>query len=178
MSASKFLIIKTENISQIFCKTFIRWIYPARTLILNYGNTTLNVFVTELLETKNLSCENTLVFIAFRDYGLLEILQNTEVFKHKTLLNKSITVCFGDPKYFSFEGYSCKSPLLVQFFTISISWRSWSNWPTECSMPRRGKSKYFQDITGHYILLSCPRNILQTTSTGENIFCKAQTFSI
>lgn len=30
---------------------------------------------------KNLSCENTLVFIAFRDYGLLEILQNTEVFK-------------------------------------------------------------------------------------------------
>lgn len=94
--------------------------------------------------------------------------------KHKNLLNKSITVCFGDPKYFSFEGYSCKSPLLVQFLTISVRWRSCSNWPTECSMPRRGKSKYFQDITGHYILLSCPR---------IQIYCRQQqvqvkTFSV
>lgn len=62
-NASKFLIIKTENIAQVFCKTFITWIYPARTMKLHYGNT-LNVFVTEFLE-KNLYCENILVFIAF-----------------------------------------------------------------------------------------------------------------
>lgn len=60
----KFLIIKTENIAQVFCKTFITWIYPARTTKLHYGNTTLNVFVTEF-QGENLYCENILVFIAF-----------------------------------------------------------------------------------------------------------------
>lgn len=112
---------------------------------------------------KNLYCENILVFIACREYGLLEIIQDTGIFKTQNL-NKSITVylvwpfiSYSSKWVLSFEGFSCQAALWVQFSTISGRWRSCSNWPTESSILRRGRNKYFQDITGHYILLSCPQ---------------------
>lgn len=139
---------------------------------------------------KNLYCDYILVFHCISgsmDYW--KLFRTHKYLKHKTLLNKSITIYFGVTVYslqtqnisFSFEGYSCKSILLVQFITISVRWRSCSNWPTQCSMPRRGKNKHFQDITGHCILPSCPLIRIywrQLTNTDENIFRKAQTFSI
>lgn len=54
----------------------------------------------------------------FKEYRFLEIL-DTKHLKHKTLCNKSISIFWCehlfsiDSKYFSFEGYTCKSTLSV-----------------------------------------------------------------
>lgn len=61
----------------------------------------------------------------FKEYRFLEVILDTKHLKHKTLLNKSISLFWCehlfsiDSKYFSFEGYTCKSTLSVNLSVIS-----------------------------------------------------------
>lgn len=183
-----FWSVKTENTPQIFCKTFIKWIYPAKTLKLHYGNTTLNISVTEFWK-KNLYWENILVFIAFQRVRIIgNYPGHRKYLEHKTLLNKSISLFWcdclfpTDPKYFFLFWR-----LQLSVYTLGSIYHYLNKMEKLFKLTHRmqyAQKRQEQIISRHnrplYLTTLPPNsNILQTiTNTDENILCKAQTFSI
>lgn len=77
---------------------------------------------------------------------------------------------------FSSEGFSCQAALWVQFITIYLSKVEKL---FKLTHKRQYSEKRQKQVFSRQHILSPSSKILQTvTTTDENIFCKAQTFSI
>lgn len=94
----------------------------ARTLKLHYSKA-LHIFITEFFKN-NLHYENRLVLCILRSKGSWKLFWTQSIQNIKPCLTKSIGLFWFehllsiDSKYFSFEGYTCKSTLFVQLITI------------------------------------------------------------
>lgn len=95
----------------------------------------------------------------FKEYKFLEIILDTKHLKHKTLLNKSISIFWCehlfsiDSEYFSYESYTCKSTLSVNL-SLSKQGGDVQTDPQNAVCPQEAKQA-LQDIIGNYILLCC-----------------------